>query len=71
MGSPTAGHSKANRKVCFILDASNGGLGGEGGFYRQGEGDAETAQSGLTVIMKLVISGLTSITLIVLSTVYL
>ena len=43
MGSPTAGHSKANRKVCFILDASNGGLGGEGGFYRQGEGDAETA----------------------------
>ena len=28
-------------------------------------------QSGLTVIMKLVISGLTSITLIVLSTVYL
>ena len=63
MESPTACHSKANRKVCFILDASNGGLWAGGGFYRQREGHAETAQSGLTVIMKLVISGLSSVTL--------
>ena len=39
-------------------------------FYRQEEGPrAETAQSALTVIFKLVISGLTSIILIVLGTV--
>lgn len=41
------------------------GCGQGGGFYRQREGHAETAQSGLTVIMKLVISGLSSVTLIV------
>ena len=41
-----------------------GGGAGEA-FIDREEGGAETAQSGLTVIMKLVISGLTSITLIV------
>ena len=40
------------------------------GFYRWGEGlHAETAQSALTVVLKLVISGLTYITLIVLGAV--
>ena len=77
------------RKVCFILDASNCGGGGTVGktpiqrptptpadnqraraFIGKGRAlHAETAQPTLTVILKLVISGLTSVTLIVLSTV--
>ena len=76
------------RKICFILDASNQG-GKEGrvdscpkadstpppetghkSFYRQREGlHVETAQSALTVILKLVIGGLTSVILIALRTV--
>ena len=90
---PAAHRSKANRearlverKVCFILDASNWGgeidlcpkadslpaprQSGGKSFYRQREGlHAERAQSALTVFLKLVISGLTSVILIVLSTV--
>ena len=72
------------RKVCFILDAGNlWGRAYTGpkanspphpqlvgkSFYRLREGlHAETAQSALTVILKLV-SGLTSVILIVLNTV--
>ena len=74
------------RKVSFILDASDWGWGGEGGqlskgqlpstddqwaraFIDRGRGlHAETAHSSLTVILKVVIDGLTSVILIALST---
>ena len=66
---PAAHLSKANKqaklmegKVCFILDASNWGLGG----YMQ-----KQHSTFLTVIFKLVISGLTNIILVVLGTVIL
>ena len=70
------------RKVCFILDAGNQGRGQTPvqrptpfpdnqwarAFIDGGRGlCAETAQSALTVILKLVISGLTSVILIVLT----
>ena len=74
------------RKICFILDASNWGRGGQTSvqrltlprtgnqwaraFIENRRGPhAKTAQSALTVIFRLVIGGLTSITLTVLGTV--
>ena len=88
---PAVRRSKANkearlveRKVCFILDASNRRGGRTSvqratphhwrsvgkSFYRWREGlHVETAQSALTVILKLVIGGLTSVILILLSTI--
>ena len=72
------------KKVCFILDAGNGRGGltpvqrptpptdnqGARAFIDRRRGlHAETAQAALTVILKLVIGGLTSILLIVLGTV--
>ena len=72
------------RKVCFILDAGNQGRGQTPvqrptplpdnqwarAFIDGGRGlRAETSQSALTVILKLVISGLTSVILIVLTAV--
>ena len=75
----------AERKVCFILDAGNRRVWDRclskgwlpvphsqsvgKSFYRWRGLHAETAQSALTVILKLVIGGLLSIILIVLSTV--
>ena len=76
------------RKVCFILDASNWGWGGEGGqlskgqlpstdnqwarafidIYRGRGLHAETAHSSVTVVLKLVIDGLTAVILIASST---
>ena len=51
-------------------DSSKAAFPGEVSFYRQREGlHVETAQSALTVILKLVMGGLTSTILIVLSTV--
>ena len=74
-----------DRKICFILDASNWGRGGwtsvqrltprtgnqwARAFIENRRGlHAKTAQSALTVIFRLVIGGLTSITLTVLGTV--
>ena len=75
---------KTERKVCFILDAGNQGRGQTPvwrpapppdnqrarAFIDGGRGlRAETAQSASTVILKLVIGGLTSITVTILSTV--
>ena len=52
-----------------VDDSSKADFPGEVSFYRQREGlHVETAQSSLTVILKLVMGGLTSIILIVLST---
>ena len=74
------------RKVCFILDAGNRGWGrdpcpkadslpdnqGARAFIDRGRGlHAEIIQSALTVIVKLVICGLTSVILISLGTVHL
>ena len=74
------------RKVCFILYASDWGWGGEGGqlskgqlpstdnqwvraFIDRGRGlHAETAHSSVTVILKLVIDGLTGVILSASST---
>ena len=56
--------------TCSKADSPSPRQSGGESFYRQREGlHAETAQSALTVILKLVISGLISIILTVLSTV--
>ena len=71
--------SLVERKVCFISDASNWGQsptppplatsGARAFIDRRRRLHAETAQSALTVIFRLVIGGLTSVILIVLGTV--
>ena len=52
----------------LIQPGTWGGQSGGKSFYRRRGLHAETAQSGLTVILKLVISGLICVILIVLST---